>query len=162
MSKSGHGETENGKSIDNLDILYTPLKEGTKKVRIIPYVIPMIKGSSEEVSMLLDDQSVPFVLDQGDFGKVLITDITYLKDKTIVDFDIPSDAIVDNKLSRNPIWLEDANGKNLMLEDKPFAERVKGNSFKQEFSTGEKDGLQLKTYKSPKSTMYEEFVIEIP
>ena len=62
VSKSGHGETENRKAVDNLDILYTPLKEGTKKVRIIPYIIPMTEGSAEEDSMLLDDQSVPFVL----------------------------------------------------------------------------------------------------
>lgn len=162
VSKSGHGETENGKAVDNLDILYTPLKEGTKKVSIIPYIIPMTEGNAEEDSMLLDDQSVPFVLDQGDFGKILITDITYLEDKTIVYFDIQSDAIVDNRLSINPIWLEDANGKNLILEDKPFAERIKGNSFKQEFSTGEKEGLQLKTYKSPKPTVYEGFEIKIP
>lgn len=162
VSQSGHGDTENGKVVTNLDILYTPLDEETKKVRIIPSIFSMTERSAEVVSVRLDDQRVPFVLDQGNFGKVLITDITYLEDRTIVHFDIQSDAIVDNKLSRNPIWLEDADGKNLMLEDKSFAERMKGNSFKQEFSTGKKDGLQLKTYKSPKPTMYEEFEIKIP
>lgn len=162
VSKSGEGETENGKVVADLDILYSPLKEGTKKVRIIPYIIPMTDGRAEGVSIQVDDQSVPFVMDQGDFGKILITDITYLEDRTILHFDIQSDAIVDNRLSRNPIWLEDANGKYLMLEDKPFAERIQGNSFKQGFSTGEQDGLQLKTNKSPKPTMFEEFEIEIP
>lgn len=161
VSGSGYGDKENGKEKATLDFLYTPLKEGTKKVRIIPYSIHMSEGR-EEVSIQLDDQSLPFMLDQGDFGKVLITDITYLEDKMIVHFDIQSDAIVDNKLLRNPIWLEDANGKNLMVEDNPFAERIKGNSFKQEFATGEKEGLQLKTDKLPKPTMYEEFEIEIP
>lgn len=77
-------------------------------------------------------------------------------------FDVQSDVIVDNRLSRNPIWLEDVNGNNLMSEDKPFAERIKGNCFKQEFSTGKKAGLQLKTYKQPKPLVYEKFEIQIP
>lgn len=162
VSKSGHGETVNGKVMADLEILYTPLKEETQNIKIIPYIIPLSNTNAEEASILLDDQIVPFVLDQGDFGKVYVTDIAYLDDRTIVYFDIQSDAIIDNRLSRNPIWLVDANGKNLMLEDKPFAERIKGNSFKQEFSASKKKGLQLKTIKSSKPTMYEEFEIEIP
>lgn len=38
------------------------------------------------------------------------------------------EVIVDNKATRNPIWLDDANGKNLSLNDKPFAERIEGYS----------------------------------
>ncbi|MFZ3591766.1 DUF4179 domain-containing protein [Bacillus sp. DJP31] len=162
VSGSGYGDTENGKEWANLDFLYTPLKEGTKKVRIIPYTIPIKDGMLEEVSLLLDDQSLPFELDQGDFGKVLITDIIYRENRMIVYFAVPSDTIVDNKLSRNPIWLEDGNGKNLVSEDNPYAERIEGNRFKQEFATGEKEGLKLRTYKSPKPIIYEEFEIEVP
>lgn len=162
VSKSGRGDTVNGKVMTDLEILYTPLKEETQNIKIIPYIMPLSNTKAEEVSIRLDDQNVPFVLDQGDFGKVYVTDIAYLDNRTIVYFDVQSDTIFDNRLSRNPIWLVDANGNHLMLEDKPFAERIKGNSFKQEFSTGKKKGLQLKTIKSPIPTMYEEFEIEIP
>lgn len=161
VSKTGYGETENGKVVTTLDILYTPLQEGVKKVQMIPYFIPMTEERFKEVSMPLD-QHLPIVLDQGDFGKALITDVIYQDDKTIVYFDIQSDAIVDNRLSISPIWLEDAKGNYLMLEEKPFPERLKGNSFKQEFSARKKDGLQIKTYKSPKPITYEPFEIEIP
>ncbi|WP_313800779.1 DUF4179 domain-containing protein [Cytobacillus sp.] len=162
ISGSGSGDTEKGEEKANLNFLYSPLKDGTKKIRVIPYNVPMSGRDFEEVTMNLDDQNTPFVIDQGDFGKVLITDINYQEDKIVIYFDMQTDAIVDNKASRNPIWLEDADGNNLSLKDKPFAERIKGNSFKQEFSLGVKKGIQIKTVKYPKPILYEEFVIDIP
>ncbi|KAB2334882.1 DUF4179 domain-containing protein [Cytobacillus depressus] len=161
ISGSGSGDIENGKEKAKLDFLYSPLKEGVKKVRVIPYINPKYEGLGE-ASIPLDDQSLPFVVDQGEFEKVFITDITYLKDKMVVYFDVQSDAIIENNLSRNPIWLEDTNGKHLMSKDKPFAERIEGNKFKQEFATGKKKGLLLKTIKYPNPITYEEFEIEIP
>lgn len=162
ISQNGSGETKNGRVEVDLEALYIPLKEGIKRVKIVPYTVPMTEERNEQVSMSIDEQSLPFVLDQGDFGKVVITDITYLEDRTVVYFDVQSDVIIDNKLSRNPIWLEDEEGNHLMLKDKPFPERIEGNHFKQEFPTGKKDGLLLKTYKLPKPIMYEPFEIEIP
>lgn len=162
VTGSGSGETENGKEIANLNFLYSPLKESSKKVRIIPYIIPFSVEGWEEVSLPLDEQSLPFSVNQGEFGNILVTKIDYQKDNIIVYFDLQSDAIVDDKLSRNSFWLEDANGKNLLLKDKPFAERMEGNKFKQEFAAGMKSGLQIKTYKFPKPIMYEEFKVDIP
>ncbi|MBU8879001.1 DUF4179 domain-containing protein [Bacillus sp. FJAT-29790] len=156
----GIGEVENGEVKTDLDFLYSPLKEGAKKVRIIPYTIPMSGEAWEKVSIPLDAQSFPFVVDQGDFGKIIVTDISYQENKMVVYFDVQSDCIVDK--ASNPIWLEDANGKNLMVKDKPDAERIEGNSYKQEFSTGKKKGLQLKTHKYPKTITYEAFEIDIP
>lgn len=159
---SGYGDTVNGQEKAKLNYLYSPLKEGTKKVKLIPYTIPMNEDGFEEVAVGLNGQSLPIVLDQGDFGKILITEINYIKDNMIVNFEVQSDAIIDNHSSRNPIWVEDANGKNLISKDKPLAERIEGNRFKQEFATGEKKGLQLKTRKFSKPIMYEGFEIEIP
>ncbi|MDF2066542.1 DUF4179 domain-containing protein [Bacillus sp. Cr_A10] len=162
VSGSIYGGIEDNEKVEYFNFLYPPLKEGTKNIRIIPYTIPKTEVNAEEVSLPLNEHSVPFELDQGDFGKILITNITYQEDRAIVYFEVQSDVIIDNKLTNNPIWLEDANGKNLRLEDKPVAERIEGNTFKQEFSTGEKHGLQLKTFKFPKPIMYEEFEVEIP
>ncbi len=49
-----------------------------------------------------------------------------------------------------------------MLEDNPFPERIEGNSFKQEFALGKKEGLLIKTNKLSKPTTYKAFEIEIP
>lgn len=162
VTGSGSGETENGKEKATLQFLYSPLKEGAKKVRIIPYTIPITDNGWEEVVVPLNEQNLPLALEQGDVGRVLITDITHQEDRMDVYFDVQSESIIDNRLSRNAIWVEDATGKNLMVDDKPFAERIKGNSFKQEFATGKKEGLLIKTMKYPKPIMYEEFEIAIP
>ncbi|MEK4538538.1 DUF4179 domain-containing protein [Peribacillus sp. FSL K6-1552] len=162
VTASGIGDTKNGKEIAKLNFLYAPLKEGSKKVRVVPYTIPMSEKGWEEVSLPLDEQTLPFIVDQGDFGKVLVTKIIHQQDKTVMYFDLQSDAIVGNKLSRNSLWLEDANGKSLLLEDNPLAERIEGNTFKQEFAASKNKGLQIKTYKFPKPIMYEEFKIDIP
>lgn len=162
VSGSGYGDTENGKEKMTFNYLYSPLKEGTKKLRIIPYTIPMNKDGFKEVVVKLNGQSLPIILDQGDFGKILITEIKYSKDKMIVNYEVQSDAIIDNHSSFNPFWVEDTNGKRLLSKDNPFPERIEGNRFKQEFGTEEKKGLQLKTFKYPKPIMYEEFELEIP
>ncbi|WP_214484830.1 DUF4179 domain-containing protein [Bacillus sp. SM2101] len=153
---SGFGDEKNGKEEAHLNYLYSPIHERTKKVRIIPYTTPSTDGT---VSMLIENQSLPFVLDQGDFGTVLITDITYLADKIIVRFDVQSD-VFGNNLSKNPIsiWMEDADGNNLFMEEKPWAEKIEGNSFRQEFVNNEKEGLLIATYKP---IMYEGFEIKI-
>ncbi|HHW35733.1 MAG TPA: DUF4179 domain-containing protein [Bacillales bacterium] len=158
LTGSGSGEVENGKEVTALQSLYSPLKEGIQKVKVVPYTIPMTGTDWEEVTVSLDKQSLPFILDQGEFGKVLITDITYQNDRMVLYFDVQSDSIVDNMLSRNSIWLEDATGKSLVVAP----ERIKGNSFKAEFPTGKKKGLLIKTMKYPKLIMYEQFEIDIP
>ncbi|MET3321352.1 UNVERIFIED_ORG: hypothetical protein ABIC97_004455 [Peribacillus simplex] len=162
VTASGIGDTKNGKEIAKLNFLYAPLKEGSKKVRVVPYTIPVSEKGWEEVFIPLDEQTLPFTVDQGEFGKVLVTKIIHQQDKTVMYFDLQSDAIVGNKLSRNSLWLEDANGKSLLLEDNPLAERIEGNTFKQEFAASKKKGLQIKTYKFPKPITYEEFKIDIP
>lgn len=161
VTGSGSGETVDGKEQARLQFLYSPIKEGVEKVRIIPYVIPTSENGYEKTSAKIDGAKLPITLDQGESGKILVTDIQYVKDKTIVKFEVQSDAIIDNHASRNGIWLEDANGKPLMSKDKPFAERIEGNHFQQEFAAGEKKGLQLKTNKMPKPIMFEEFKIDI-
>lgn len=158
LTGSGMGENVNGKVIAQLKFLYSPLKEGSKELTIIPYTIPVSTEGWKEVTVPVDEQRVPFIVDQGEFGDILVTDIDYQPDKIIVYFDLQSDVIVDDKLSRYSFRLEDAKGKDLFLAD---AERIEGNTFKQEFAAGSKKGLQIKTYQFPKPITYEEFIIDI-
>lgn len=162
VSGSGSGDVENGKEIVKLDYLFTPLKEGTKKVKVVPYTIPRAYENREEVSLKLDGQNLPTVMDQGESGKVIIKRMEHEGDKTVIYYEVESDFIIDNYSSRTPIWLEDAKGNNLISKDNPLPERIDGNHFKQEFTTGNKKDLILKTVKQPKPIMYEAFEIEIP
>ncbi|MBY0123049.1 DUF4179 domain-containing protein [Bacillus sp. S/N-304-OC-R1] len=161
VTASGSGETIDGKEKANLQFLYSPLKEGVKKVKIFPYMVPTVENGYEEVAVQLDDATLPITMDQGESGKTIITDIQYENDKTIVSFEVQSDTIIDNHASYNGIWLEDANGKRIWSKDNPMAERIEGNHFRQEFPTEQKRGLQLKTTKLLKIIMFEEFEINI-
>jgi hypothetical protein len=161
VSGSGSGERVDGKEVADIEFLYSPLKENVERVRVIPYTPSMIENTGDEISVNLDQLSLPFTLDQGEAGEILIKSIEYKGKKSIVEFEVVSDAIIDNQASRNPIWMEDGNGKNLMSNDKPMAERIDGNTFRQEFVTGEKKGLKLKTYQMAKPVFYEEFVVEL-
>lgn len=162
LKGSGHGDTVDGKEQANLQSLYEPLDERVRRVKIIPYDLSFPVEGFKEETVILDKIELPYRMSQGDFGDVVINDIQYKENRTVVYFDIESESIINDHASEKPIYLEDANGKNLVLEDKPYAERIKGNSFKQEFATGKKEGLKLKTYKMPMPVLYEEFVIEIP
>ncbi len=160
VSGSGQGEVENGKEIVKLNYLFTPLKEGTKKVKIIPYT--RVFEDIDEVALKLDGQSLPTVLDQGESGEVIIEKLEQEGDKTVIFYEVKSDFITDNYASHNPVWLEDGKGNNLYSKDNPLPVRIEGNHFKQEFITGKKKELFVKTVKQPKPVMYEAFEIEIP
>ncbi|MEK5036421.1 DUF4179 domain-containing protein [Sporosarcina sp. FSL K6-3457] len=159
---SGSGDTENGKEIVEQKFLYSPLKEGSKKVRVVPYIIPVSEKGWEAVTVPLDEQTVPFVVDQGEFGRIVVTKVVHQQDKIVMYYDLQTDEIIDNVLSRNALGLEDAEGNSLWSKDGVLAERIEGKSYKQEFETSGKNGLQIKTYKFPKTIMYEEFNIDIP
>jgi hypothetical protein len=157
-----NAETVDGKEYAALQRLYEPLDETVRNVKVIPYRIEFPLEDLKEESVNLDDIELPFTMSQGDFGDIIITNIVYTENRTIVYYDVKSEAVLDNHASMNPLWIEDAKGKKLILDEKPFAERIKGQSFKKEFATGKKKGLTLKTRHQPLAEMLEGFEIEIP
>lgn len=157
-----NGETVNGKEYAALQRLYEPLDETVRRVKVIPYRLEYPLEDLKEESVRLDNIQLPFTMSQGEFGDIIITDIKYTENRTIVYYDVNSEAILDNNASMNPLWIEDANGKKVILDEKPFAERIEHKSFKKEFDTGNKKGLTLKTLHQPLPEMYEGFEIEIP
>jgi hypothetical protein len=161
LNGSGSGDTVDGKEVADLEFLFSPLSDDAKSVRIIPYIHPMSGAGGKEVSVDLDSQTVPFTINQGEFGKIHVKKIEQKVDRTILEFEVENDMIIHNQFSWNPIWMEDRHGKNLGSDKKPIAERIEGNTFKQEFMTGNKKGLKLKTYQLPKPTVYEEFIVKL-
>lgn len=161
VSGHGSGETIDGKEVADIDFLYSPLKEGTNTVRVIPHIFPSNERGYKDVSADLDGVSLPFILDQGEFGKILIKEIEQKGDRTIVEFEVQSDTIIDNHVSRNPIYIQHSNGNNLLSMEKPMAERIHGNTFRQEFETGKKQGLKLVTYEYRKPILFDEFIVNL-
>lgn len=161
IGKDAHGDTESGVVETQVRYLYSPLKEGTKKVRVIPYKLEN-HFPLEKVMIPLEGQKYPLKLSQGDFGDITVTEIQSNEDQIIVYFDVNSESLYDNRLTRNPIWLEDEHGNNLMLEEAPFAKRIEGNSFKQVFKESEIERAHLATFQYPEPILYDEFEVQVP
>ncbi|MEH7236729.1 DUF4179 domain-containing protein [Bacillus sp. JJ1562] len=161
LTGSGHGEAIDGVEVANLDYLYTPIKEGVKSLTILPYKIPTEMGAFEELSVSLDE-TLPLEIDQGDAGKIKVTDVEFLDDKTVVYFEAESAFPFDDNLTRNRTWLESKDGKDLSFQEAPFAERIKGNLFKQEFKATKNKGVKFKAYQIPNPIMFETFEIKLP
>ncbi|WP_010676668.1 DUF4179 domain-containing protein [Bacillus timonensis] len=160
LTGSGYGDTINGIEVANHRYLYSPVKEGAKSLTILPYKIPSGEGAYKELSVSLNE--LPVEMDQGDVGKITVTDVEYRDDKTIVYFEVDSDFPFDDNLTRNRTWVESEDGKDLSIQDNPFAKRVKGNLFKQEFKATNKKDIVFKAYQIPNPSMFEPFKITLP
>lgn len=101
------------------------------------------------------------LMDQGEVGKIIIKEIEVNEDKTYVYFEVVSDFPYDGHLKHNGIDLETSSGKKLVSTEKPYAERVKGNLYMQEFETSKED-LVITTFKYPQPVMLESIDIQIP
>jgi hypothetical protein len=162
LSGSGHGETVDGKEKATLSMLFSPVKEGTKSLRIIPYKLPAQHSAPEEVMIPLNEGSLPAILEQGGGDKITVTDIERTKKSTTLFFRVDSKFAYDDQLTKNPTILETAAGENLTIDKAPFAERVEGNLYKQVFkATGSKE-LIFKAFVMPEPEMFEAFTVELP
>ncbi|RFB13485.1 DUF4179 domain-containing protein [Bacillus sp. HNG] len=161
LSSSGHGDKIDGVEVANLDYLYTPIKDGVKRLTILPYKIPMGMGAVDDVSVSLNE-TLPLTLDQGEVGKITVTDVEFLDDKTVVYFELHSEFPFDDNLTMNRTWLESKDGKDLSFQDNPFAKRIKGNLFTQEFEATKTKDVKFKATKIPKPITFEPFEITLP
>ncbi|MDR4889719.1 DUF4179 domain-containing protein [Fredinandcohnia sp. QZ13] len=161
LSGSGHGEAIDGVEVANLDYLFTPIKDGAKSLTILPYKIPTEMGTFEELSVSLIE-TLPVEIDQGEVGKITVTDVEFLDDKTVVYFELDSEFPFDDNLTMNRTWLESKDGKDLTFQDNPFAKRIKGNLFMQEFEATKTKDVKFKATKLPKPITFEPFEITLP
>lgn len=128
VSSVGMGENSiNGKERNTYKQMYEPLPKGTKSVTIIPYTIPSNNGLNlPKIVTPIENQSIPFILEQGEIGSINVEKIEQIKGKLAVYFSMNSDFSYDETLSHNGIWLENKAGKR--LENSEDVYRIKGIS----------------------------------
>ncbi|MEH7385267.1 DUF4179 domain-containing protein [Bacillus sp. JJ1521] len=161
LTGSGNGEAIDGVEVAKLDYLYTPIKDGAKSLTILPYKIPTEMGAFEELSVSLNEKP-PLTIDQGDVGKIKVTDVEFLDDKTVVYFELESEFPFDDNLTRNRTWLESKDGKDLSFQEDLLAKRIKGNLFKQEFKAVKNKDVEFKALTIPNPILFEPFEITLP
>ncbi|MCC3356060.1 DUF4179 domain-containing protein [Bacillus sp. REN16] len=161
LNGSGHGETIDGVEVANLDYLYTPIKDGVKSLKIVPYKISIEKGTFEELSVPLN-KTLPVEINQGEAGKITVTDVEFLDQKTVVYFTVESEFPYDDNLTRNRTWLESEDGKDLSFPENPLAKRIEGHLFRQEFKAAKNTNVKFKAYEIPNPIMFQPFEITLP
>nr|WP_304216467.1 DUF4179 domain-containing protein [Fredinandcohnia onubensis] len=161
LTGSAYGDTIDGIEVANHRYLYTPMKEEAKSLTILPYKIPNQSEAVEELSVSLN-KTLPLEIDQGEVGKITVTDVEFLEDKTVVYFELKSDFPFDDNLTMNRTWLESKDGKDLSFPENPLAVRMNGNSFKQEFKATRDRDVEFKALKIPSPIVFEAFEITLP
>jgi hypothetical protein len=161
LSGSGFGgDTMSGIQHTTFKYLYTPLQEEAKEITIVPYTYPDSPGGLKKVSKPLKESNLPLTLDQGELGTINVVKMEKKEDTIVLYYEVNSEFKFDHHLSGNQLWIENSNGTNLTKTDKPYAEQVKENLYKQEFSL-KGSGFKVVTEESKLPKMYDEIVIKL-
>ena len=160
---SGSGNDEGGKHVMNMEYSFSPLEESSEFITISPFLIPITIEDSTRIEQLLHLNKLPISLNQGEMGKIIVTDVKYQKDKTLLYFEVVSDFPYDGHFQFNKLWLEDKAGNNLESESKGYPERIKQNTYVQEFKhINKNEPLKVVTIKMPNIEVLKEMEMKIP
>lgn len=163
MSGSGSGDEEDGKSVMHMEYRYAPLEEGTEFLTVSPYFIHITSEDRLRIEQPLQRSELPITLDQGEMGKIIVTDVQYEADKTLLHFTVESDFPYDGHLNLNGLWIEDVAGNDLTSNAKGYPERIAPNMYVQEFQpTSESTPLTVVTLEMLRLEVVEELQVKIP
>ncbi|MQR97599.1 DUF4179 domain-containing protein [Fictibacillus phosphorivorans] len=142
---------------------YAPLEEETESLTFSPFLISMPNGDPPNTSAPLEKSKLPITLDQGEMGKIIVTDVKHLKDKTLLYFKVDSEFPYDDHMNYNTVWLEDESGTNLTIKKKSYPERIEQNSYVQEFKEVDTNApLKVLTKKMATLEVVKELELKIP
>lgn len=160
---SGSGNDKGGKLVMNMEYRFSPLEENSEFLTISPFLIPITNEQSTRIEQPLHLNNLPITLNQGEMGKIIVTDVKYQKDKTLLYFEVVSDFPYDGHFQFNNLWLEDKAGNNLTSVSKGYPERIKQNTYVQEFKhINKNEPLKVVTIKMPNLEVLKEMEIKIP
>lgn len=160
---SGSGNDKGGQLVMNMEYRFSPLEENSEFLTISPFLIPITNEQSSRIEQPLHLNKLPITLDQGEMGKIIVTDVKYQKDKTLLYFEVDSDFPYDGHFNFNTLWLENKTGNNLTSDSKGYPERIKQNTYVQEFKhINKNEPLKVVTIKMPNLEVLKEMEIKIP
>lgn len=163
MSGTGSGEDEGDQSVMHREYGFAPLEESAEFLTISPYLIHFTGEERSRIEQPLVHSELPITLDQGEMGKIIVTDVQYEEDKTLLYFQVESDFPYDGHLNMNGLWLEDAAGNNLMSDKKGYPERIAHKTYVQEFQPiSESEALTVVTLEMLKLEVLEDLQVKVP
>ncbi|MGD8192367.1 DUF4179 domain-containing protein [Brevibacillus ginsengisoli] len=134
FGSSGSANNDGQAEIWQLKANFAPVKELPKSILVRPIRHEMASTPLKEVHVAMDHSPTkdhPLVLSQGEAGRLEITQVEILADKTLVHYHV----IGDNPFEQsNPLWIEDESGKkHILLDKKVEIDRPETYSFVREY-----------------------------
>lgn len=144
-------------------------KEGTKELILSPFLEKEQQPIKKSV-IELNPGELPIKLSQGETGYIEITDINYMKDKTLITFDSHIKFPFEEVYPQNNVWLEGKSHsnksnvfivRNLLGHIKPIGVN---NSYVGEYSLTKKDDqyLNVASWQYPHPKILKKLEINIP
>ncbi len=113
---------ENG--ISRGSVRFTPLTNGTKEVYVTPYTLLAHKNEIKKVTSTLTNE-FPIVLSQGEVGEVIVKDVAFMNDKTLIYYEIKGKVPYTQYAS---LWMETADGQ-MIISDNGKRTRISDTSY---------------------------------
>jgi hypothetical protein len=105
-------------------VRFAPLTDGTKEVYVTPYTLLAHKTESKKVTSKLTNE-FPIVLSQGEVGEVIVKNVLFMNDKTLIYYEVKGKVPYKQYAS---LWLETADGQ-MIISDNGERTRVNDTSY---------------------------------
>jgi len=112
------------KNAANGSVRFAPLPSGTKEIFVTPYYLLPAKKGDVKVSAELTE-AFPIALSQGNVGEVIVNDVEFLDDKTLIHYEVQG---INPYLQYASLWLETVDGE-MIISDFGKRTRVSDDSY---------------------------------
>ncbi|MNI45097.1 hypothetical protein D3C73_995040 [compost metagenome] len=105
-------------------VRFAPLTSGTKEVYVTPYTLLAHKNEIKKVTSKLTTE-FPIVLSQGEVGEVIVKNVVFLNDKTLIYYEVKGKVPYMQYAS---LWMETADGQ-MIISDSGERTRISDTSY---------------------------------
>ncbi|RAU92377.1 DUF4179 domain-containing protein [Paenibacillus sp. YN15] len=105
-------------------VRFAPLASGAKEVYVTPYRLLAHKQESQKVTSPLT-KNFPIVLSQGEVGEVIVNNVVFKNDQTLIYYEVKGKAPHTQSAS---LWLETADGQ-MIITDSGERTRISDTSY---------------------------------
>jgi hypothetical protein len=115
---SGSGETEGDYEIMNFKQMFSPVQAIPKSLTLRPTINEPATHIPKEIKVAMEhtpDEQHPLILSQGESGFLQITQVEYLKDRTLVHYQAKG---TQPYLQGSQLWIEGESGEKYRIMDK--------------------------------------------
>ncbi|WP_144512460.1 DUF4179 domain-containing protein [Bacillus sp. FJAT-22090] len=142
------------------EYVFEPISEEVSELTISPFFVPEITERKENIE-ILDKNSLPLIISQGEMGDLVVTRMEEENDLTAVYFESTSSFPFGTDFEMNHLWVGDSEG-NYLIADGGYPKSIGKNKYKMYINSTKDNGeIIIKTINIPKMTLNQEAQITV-